>query len=339
MNLDDELRNTLRTRAEEAPSGVALLDGVRRRVRRRRHRARIRAVGVVTAVGVGVAVTTPYLAGLVGADTQVAATAGPTGTHTASPTATALRTPDRPSTVELAAAAVPAVTFPLTPHWTPPGLPAAVIGLDGGGDANLVYEAEGTNLIVFVSRDRQPPDWTAITTQAVRVGSRPATLTTGTDANAAPVVRLTWQLADHRWVDVRATGLTTAQVKRYADNLTLAPLHRPLPFTLALAPVGHRVSFQELHPQEFHYCLARPGGKPNEETAMICLSHNPSQPPAASAEPVQVGPDRGEISVADDVVTLLVHRPGFEFIVTESSHGQLSNADLIRFAAGVSKAA
>jgi hypothetical protein len=125
------------------------------------------------------------------------------------------------------------------------------------------------------------------------------------------------------------------QVRRFADNLRDQPLST-LPITLALAPKGYQVAFLEIDgPAEFYYCLA-PAASLAEPQAYVCVRRNPQaqDPPG---RPVRVGADNGEISTADGIIRLAVHRPGFEFAVSERDHGVLSEADLIRFAAGVTQ--
>ena len=131
--------------------------------------------------------------------------------------------------------------------------------------------------------------------------------------------------------------ISAAQPKQYVDALRPQPLPTaPLPFTLALAPQGFQPAYQELTPTEFHFCLAPPDQVDGDSATWVCVSHNESdQPPGGQR--VQVGADQGDVTKDGDTVQLIVHRPGFGFLVTASENGPLNQEDLIRFAAGVAK--
>jgi hypothetical protein len=335
MNLDDELRATLLARAEDAPNGVGTLDAVRGRARRIETRRRAGVVGAAAVVGVAAVIGAPYL--LVPfrhAPGLSVGTPAATGSPSAAPSPSAS---SRPSTVALVAPAFTPVTFPLTPGWTPPGVDQPTVGRTQGL-VRLVYLGPSTSLIAQVTAQSPQTDWTPSGSQQTRVGTRPATLATGTDHDGQPAVRITWQLSDGKWVDLESSGqISAAQLKQYADNLRMQPLPpAPLPFTLALAPQGFQPSYQELSPTEFHFCLAPPDQVDGDSTTWVCVSHNTSQ--LSGGEPVVVGTDQGEISKDGNTVQLTVHRPGFDFLVTADENGPLNREDLIRFAAGVVKA-
>jgi hypothetical protein len=205
------------------------------------------------------------------------------------------------------------------------------------GELRLVYIGQSGGLIVRVADQLPQGDFTPASTQPSTVGGRPATLTTGTGTDG-PAARLTWQLPDNRWVDVRGTGSTGAtQLHQYAEGLRVQQLPAPaLPFTLTLAPQGFQVAFQEIDPTEFHFCLAPPADLANEGPTWVCLSggDNGLQP---GGDPVRVGADPGRIAYDTDSVMLTVLRPGFKFTVVEGVNGPLNEDDLIRYAAGIDK--
>ncbi|MGE5827036.1 MAG: hypothetical protein ACM30G_01555 [Micromonosporaceae bacterium] len=338
MNLDDEVRGTLVVHANDAPDGVGLLDAVMRRSRRRelRHRTGLGGIAVVTAVAVVIA--TPY----VFARTRPGTIVGNPSATDPSPSASALPTsvPSWPSTVQLVPAVLPPVMFPLTPQWVPPGIGEATVGRNDY-DLRLVYLWGSSSLITTVGPELVPPDWRPTTTESTTIGSRPATLTTGTTIDGEPSVRITWQLSDRRWVDLQSAGpLSKADVQRFADNLRPQPLTRPLPFTLALVPAGYQVIFQELHPEltpyEFYFAMA-PAASLDDPATWINVRRTAEDAKPAGGQPVQVGPDPGEITTSGPRISLTVHRPGFDFVVGEADHGPLSIDDLIRFAIGVSQ--
>ena len=332
MNLDDELRGLLSARAEDAPSGADLLDRVRARRRRLDLRYRLGLAGVAAAVGVAVAIGTPYvLSPLRGGGSGIGASVPP-GPVPSSPVP-----PSEGSTVALVAPAFAPVAFPLSPQWTPPGAGRPAVGRNEE-QIHLGYTGQSVSLFATVGTDLAPPDWTPATSRPVSVGTRPGTLATGTDAGNQPAVRITWQLPDQRWVDLRSSGvLTAAQVERYADNLRPAPLAPPLPFALSLAPRDYEVIFQEIHPEQtpvqFQFCLAPPASLHETET-WLCLSRR-TDTTRGGGDPVQVGPDPGTVRLEDGRITIAVDRPGFAFEVRAAENGALSREDLIRFAAGV----
>jgi hypothetical protein len=331
MNLDDELRGTLLTHADDAPSGTNTLDAVRGRVRRLDMRRRLGIAGVAAAAVIAVAAGVPYALGAFRQADGLPVGGGPVTAATTSP-------PPRPSTVALGPPTFTPVTFPLNPSWTPPGLGQPTEGRIEGGLVRLVYlQGQNTYLIAIVSDELSGTDWTPATTDQTTVGGRPATLTTGTDYDNRPVARITWQLANQKWVDVTANApITAAQVQQYANGLQAAPKPpTPLPFTLALAPEGYQVAYQEISPTEFHLCLAPPDDSDMEQ--QVCTSRNEA-PEAHGGEQVQVGDDPGEIHRSDGLVKLVVFRPGFEFVVVVNENGPLNDEDLIRFAAGVAQA-
>jgi hypothetical protein len=274
---------------------------------------------------------------------QVATSHGPAG-HVSSAVTPTSAAPVRTSTVRLAAPTFTPVTFPLTPGWTPSGLAAPVVDQTAGA-IRLVYSGKGsTYLMASVSRALGPPDFTPSATHPTTVDGHPATLATGTDAQGNPATRITWRLADGRWVDLRGNGrITAAQTQRFADNLTNRPFPPgPLPFTFALAPEGYQVSFQELHPEsttaEYHFCLAPPRELADLTSNWICVAYVKGAHSSTEGDPVQVGPDPG--TIADNRAggyVLTVNRPGFVFSVIVNKNGPLSRDDLIRFAAGITK--
>lgn len=339
MNIDDELRGTMQRHADDAPSAAGMLDAVRVRSRRYERGRQAGLVGVVVLAGVAVTAGTPYALGEFrhpgpAPALPVGQPAISTPTHApASPSRSAR--PARQSTVALTPGFTP-LAFPLTPTVTLPGLDAPTVGR-AVGEVRLVYNGQSAGLIVRVVEQLPQGDFTPASTQPSTVGGRPATLTTGTDTDG-PAARLTWQLPDGRWVDVRGTGsIGPTQVHQYAEGLRVQQLPPPaLPFKLTLAPQGFQVAFQEIDPTEFHLCLAPAADVNDEGPSWVCLSGG-ANGLQSGGDPVQVGPDPGQIDYGTDNITLTVLRPGFTFTVIEGLNGPLNEDDLIRYAASIDK--
>ena len=344
MNLDEELRGTLVARADEAPSGAGTLEAVRLRTHRLDVRRRVAVVGAVALAVLAVATGTTYVANSFGRAPSGISDSGPSPTATepsptvttSSPTPSA--SPTRASTVALAAPDFAPLRFPLTPSSVPAGLGTPVVGTSGGEIRIWYGEDTPRFLMATVAAEKPVPAFEPSESQPTTVGGRPATRTHGTDADGKPSEGLIWQLSDGRWVDVSGTGLTAAEVRSFAEGLQDQPMPPPpLPFTFALAPRGYEVAFQEIHPAEYHLCLAPPADVDNQGAeTWLCFARNTQSAPAGG-DPVQVGPDPGQIVHDSGLSTLTVRRPGFEFSVVVSDDGPISQADLIRFAAGISK--
>jgi hypothetical protein len=350
MNLDEvdqEVRDSLRLHAEEAPSGAGLLDAVRGRSRRQRIRQRSGVVGLAALTALAVALGTPYAlsAARHGGGSRTAgapAPAHPT-TTTATTTPPPPGAPDlvgHPSRVRLVTAAFTPITFPLTPTFTPAGLPTPTEGRTVG-EVRLVYtvSADSVKGILAAVDDKKPAaQFTPTSTTPITVSGHPATRYVGTNEGEA-AVEIVWNL-NGKWVMVLAGGLSVTDVERYANGLTEHPRPpTPLPFTAALAPAGYQVDFQEIHPEltptEFYFNLAAPGQVNNQLThQMVGVVADASIQPTGT--PIQVGAYQAMINLGDDgIVTIYVLRPDFAYAVHENKDGPLSQADLIRFAAGI----
>lgn len=349
MNLDDlsrEVRDSLLANAESAPDGAGMVDAVRARSRRVQLRHRAGVASVAAAVAVAVAVGTPYLLTSRNGRSPVgpAAPNGSSAAAAATPTTTASSPPSaasRPTRVPLGPATFTPVAFPMDPTYTPAGLPAPTEGKTVGA-VRLVYTAaSGTKgIIATVDVDRPTVDASGATHKSTTVNGHPATIYTGS-IDGAPGVLIVWQLHG-KWVSVQGSGLSSAQVQQFAKGLADRP-HRAqaLPFTLALAPRGYQVAFQEIHPElspaEFYVNLSAPGQMDNQTTddavGVIGRANLAGQ---AKGDPITVNGYPAKINRdVDGQVYVYVLRPGFAYAVHEPQNGPLSDEDLIRFAAGV----
>jgi hypothetical protein len=349
MNLDDldrEVRESLLANAEEAPDGSGILDAVRARSRRLQLHYRTTVASVAAVVAVAAAIGTPYLLTRhpgrapvsVGAHSGTAAPAVTTPTITASSQPAASSHPTR---VPLGVPTFAPVAFPMDPSFVPARLPAPNEGKTVG-ELRLVYTAATGNkgIIAGVGVTGPQVDVSAATHKPTTVNGHPATIYTGS-IDGAPGVLIVWRLHG-KWVSVQGSGISSAQVLQYADGLADHPhTPRPLPFTLALAPQGYQVSFQEIHPElsptEFYFNMSAPGQLNNQSTddavGVVSTADIATQ---ATGESITVGGYPGKINHdPDGQVTVYVLRPGFNYAVHEPHNGPLSDADLIRFAAGV----
>jgi hypothetical protein len=349
MNLDDldrEVRDSLVAHAEEAPDGTGTLDAVRARSRRLQLRQRASVAGVAAVVAVAAAIGTPYvLTGARHTGRVPVSVGGPNGTTApAASTITATNppaAPSHPTRVALGAPTFTPVAFPMNPTFVPAGLPAPTEGKTVG-EVRLVYTAPTGNkgIIAGVGIDGPAVDVSAATHKATTVNGHSATIYTGS-LDGAPGVLIVWKLHG-KWVSVEGSGLSSAQVRQYANGLADRPhTPGPLPFTLALAPQGYQVVFQEIHPElsptEFYVNLSAPGQLNNQMTDdAVGVVSTADIATEATGESITVGGYPGKINHdPDGQVTVYVLRPGFNYAVHEPENGPLSDTDLIRFAAGV----
>jgi len=267
---------------------------------------------------------------------------GTTAPSAATITATsAPAVPSHPTRVPLGAATFTPVAFPMKPTFTPAGLPAPTEGKTVG-EVRLVYSAAtgDKGLIAAVGVSKPGVDFAPATHKPTTVSGHPATIYTGSTGGVSQVM-IVWQLHG-KWVSVLGSNLSSAKVQQFANGLADSPhTPGPLPFTLALAPHGYQVAFQEIHPEvsptEFYFNLSAPGQRNNQMTdEAVGVVSTADIATAATGESITVGGYPGKINHdPDGQVTVYVLRPGFSYAVHEPKNGPLSDADLIRFAAGV----
>jgi hypothetical protein len=340
VNLDDELRDTLRTRAGDGPSGAGMLERVRATARRSTMRRRVGGVGAATGLAGALAVGVAYLpiaSGQPAPFVPGGTVAESTATPSAVPAAPTVDLPTR-STVELVPGFAP-LTFPLKPGWTPPGLGEPAVSR-AVGTIRLVYLGRpSSTLIAAISDELVPTDWHPATTRPTTVGSLPATAT-GATQDGQPVARIAWQLRDKRWATVDGTGLTAAEVERYADNLGPGNSSAGrLPLTPTLAPKGFQVAFQEVYtPGQGVLCLAAPNEMDGESHTWVCIRERAADTQGKDSGAIRIGENgTGNLVNSGEQVVLTVRYPEFEFEVATGRQGPLNMDDLIRFAAGINK--
>ena len=222
MNLEQELRTTLRARAETHRPGADLMEAVRGRERRHRRRR----MGVVAALALVVAV------------------AAPVATN-------ALLSDPTPAVVAVLVTPGPAPSFPVTPGWEPDWVGLRSFRYEQGPtgvEAVLQYEPTfpfRAELAVAVS-DRQP----ALTGETVQVGEHTASLATAVGGTS-----LAWPLGT-AWIRVSANErVSRDELIRYAASLTDRPLPMVAPFTLATIPETAELTSFDRH--EMVYTMFR----------------------------------------------------------------------------------
>ncbi len=182
-------------------------------------------------------------------------------------------------------------------------------------------------------------DFSPATHKPTTVSGHPATIYTGAVGGVSQVL-IVWRLHG-KWVSVLGSDLSSAQVQHYANGLADRPrTPDALPLTLSLAPRGYQVAYQEIHPElspaQFVLLLSAPGQLNNQSTDDAVGVVSGAIGTQATGESITVGGFPAKINHdPDGQVTVYVLRPGFNYAVHEPENGPLSDADLIRFAAGV----
>jgi hypothetical protein len=345
MNLDEldrEVRDSLLANAADAPDGSGMLDAVRTRSRRVQLRHRAGMAGVVAVVAVAAAIGTPYLVTGIRHTGRAPVNVGQPNVSTA-PAITATSppaAPSHPTRVPLSAPTFTPVAFPMKPTFTPAGLPSPTEGKTVG-EVRLVYTATSGNKGLMAAIDVNKPgvDFAPATHKPTTVSGHPATIYTGTN-NGVSQVEVVWRLHG-KWVSVSGSNLSSAQVRHYANGLVDSPhAPGPLPFTLAFAPRGYQVAYQEIHPElsptQFVLLLSAPGQLNNQTTDDAVGVVSAPIGTGAIGESITVGGYPAKINHdSNGQITVYVLRPGFNYAVHEPTNGPLSDTDLIRFAAGV----
>jgi hypothetical protein len=203
MNLDQELRTTLRERAETYRPSQGLMAAVRGRQRQHRRRRTV----VAAALTVAVAVAAPLAA-------------------------VALRWVPTPVVAPMLVAPAAAPSFPVTPGWEPDwvGLRSFTYERSATGvTAVLRYEPTfpfRAELAVVVS-DQSP----SLTGETIQFGEHSATLATANGRTS-----LVWPLGA-AWIRVEVNDrVSRDELILFAASLTDRPLPMALPFSLTAVP-------------------------------------------------------------------------------------------------------
>jgi hypothetical protein len=318
MNLNDELRQMMTTRADEAPDGATLLDGVRRRSDRLDRRRRILTVATAVIVAAAIAVGTPLALGS-------RRGSGPIG-GTPTPTVPG------PSGLALAPPTYVLPVFPFTPGYTSDKLTGQWVGISGEV-LLLGYDQSEGLLLVQVSPRPFTDQLPAGQTRTTAVGSATATMRTGTSndgGQSRQFAELSWRLADGRWISVMSVNLlSAAEVEAYARALRPGPVAATHPpYRLALVPRDWVLA--ELFTANL--CLA-----PSAEqagTVRLCLSW--SDMSLGGGEALTVAGHPAELVDGATYLELRVSLgPGNTAILAADKTSGLTRDDLIRIAEGL----
>lgn len=331
MGLETQLRESLRSRAGQAPPGHDLLDGVRRhRTRLRRRRWSTLTAGFAAVVMA--AVTIPSL---------VSTPSDPTG-YVPPPT--------------LVEADLDIPYFPYGFTWLPPGL-AEVWSIGYGPHGAVAFGVNATGRAeITVGPEPFPVDWSGDESQTT-VGWRPATLRTGRDDGFGSWVMLAWAQGE-QWITVHLLGGFSPQdARRIGEGLVPGRMDIHTRIRLRLAPDGWVVgsvdeNWRELRrtsplprPEEtgsarFGLCLTHPTTA-HDLYRFLCveMSGHMAQPMAdPEARKVVVGGGEGYLvpgGAAGAGPSLYFVMEGLQVIISHGYGPRLSDEDLIRFAEGI----
>jgi hypothetical protein len=311
-DLDRLLAETMRDAAGDAPSADGLLSEVRRRsdrVRRQRIGTGLSAMAAVLAVSVPAAVVL------------------------------ATRTPDAPSAS--APSSPGSVAVRLVAGYTPPTFPYALRATGGmkapvasmeGGDLIAFFEAtelsRHADTTVTVS-SREPSFTGAATETPVRVRGHPGTLRT-VDVRPAKQLTVYWPEAPGRWIQLATDDTYTAQeVIGLADAMSAAPTAVLPPFRLDLSPAG--LVTDTVTPSRMIFRTPGPASDAGELKAVLRKRRQ------LGGTNETIGGYAALLTRHDDGVTLAVDVTDWDATleVTVGAGLTISDADLVRFAAGV----
>ncbi|WP_432993699.1 hypothetical protein [Dactylosporangium sp. CA-233914] len=344
----DALRQSLHEHAEATPPPIELLAAVHRRSRGQRRRRVGAIVGAAAATAFAALVAGAVIlpdapvgrpagsgatttGGTVAASGSPAAGSGQTsGEASARPPSTAPARSTTGSPISLGPPAYTLPAFPFEPGVTPAGgLAPPVVTLDNGR-LTAYFEAKdprnGADVTISVSAEQ--PTFTGAAHEATtRTRERPATLRTVAVKPAAQLT-LYWRESSTQWVRIDTDDtLTAEELVAFADALRPAAVPVPMPFRLELAPVGLPLSTVSKSTVAFR----GPSG------TISCTLTAASSLDGAT---VRVGPHRARATRTAAGVTLVVllEDRGESLVVQVPAPYTISDADLVRFAGGVSPA-
>jgi hypothetical protein len=335
-DLDRLLAETMRDAAGRAPADDGLLSTVHRRsdrLRRQRIATTLSAAAAVLAVAVP---TVLVLANRTPAVPPPAAVPAISASPSATPPATASPTSSpTPSKSSPPPPTTPAVH--LATGWTAPTFPYALAASAGlkapvasmnDGDLIGFFEAAETqhhaDTTVTVSRRKPPSSGTS-----VQVRGHTGTLRT-VDVQPAKQLILTWQESPGHWIQLATDDTyTPPQVVALADGLTSASTAVLPPFQLDRSPAGFVTDTVTASTMTFRTSASAP------DTEMVKTVLHKHRPLTGTNQ--KVGSYRALLTHAGGRVTLDVDVTDWNATleVTVGSGLTMSDADLLRFAAGV----
>ncbi|MFD0595740.1 RNA polymerase sigma factor [Catellatospora coxensis] len=227
-------------------------------------------------------------------------------------------------------------SFPYEPGWLPAEVGPLTVtfaldltGLESAGRPGYV--------LLYAGPSPYDWDWEAARTRTVQVNGVNGTLRTGT-FEGAQAVGLTWR-RDGRWVTVQSFGglLTEDEVQRVARELRIGKVTATPRFTYSLVPAGFEVSSLGVD----HLCLSRePRLRPTDPVG-VCVGVGTDTSQVGPWSSLLVGGLPARVERADPAgppTTLWIRLDERRVLSISQYEGELSEADLIRFAESVTLA-
>jgi hypothetical protein len=307
---------------------VELLAVTKLRSRQRLVRRRA-AVAGVAALTVGAAASAAPVLLRAGAHPRspqpgTAVTSSPAVTAGPTPTAAALRLV--PVTVQ------PTVSFPYSPTFVPTGLPKAAVLRTSSDLVMHMRQTDDSRWLKLEQHSVQPKladvaGLASPTSQSVQVRGHSGTLVTG--HGGAAVSYLYWQEKPGVWLSITSVGVSRADVLRYAEGLRATTLSGTEAIRFALLPAD-MVVHESLH---WSMTFSPAGARPTDDPPVGVAVSKQGDLPGAGATPVNVGTRKGYLVTQDGGRSLIVDLGGGATL--EVIAGGLSDADLVRFASGI----
>ncbi|GAA1361564.1 SigE family RNA polymerase sigma factor [Catellatospora chokoriensis] len=302
------------------------VDAVRRRAAGVRLRRRAALAATAAAVLAALLVLAPVWRG---EQPPPVITPTPTPAVSVSPSATAA------SALVPRTATEPLPEFPYQLGFVPPSVgPLQVVsaldmtGVESTGGAQ--------QLLIYAGPTPYDWDWEAAETKSTQVNGAAATLRTGTGENGEVRVGLTWQ-RDGRWVTVQSfRDLTVAQVERIARELRPGRMTATPRLSYTLMPDGYEVSSLD----SGHVCLSREPRLTYQDPEGICVGIGGDNGLVTPASSLTVRGLPAAVSIGPDgrPTTLAILLAEGRVMLISQSRGDLSEADLIRFAESITVA-
>lgn len=320
MNLEDELRVTLRDRAADAAPRPDLLGGVREGVAVDRRRRRTVAVTAAALALAGV-VAVPVVAGQRSRDVRPPAVTPTTASPAPRWNAPSWAPPE----------------FPLRPAEPPAGMGDPVVHLMGP-NVRLHYERGASVLSAEIGPVQPGWEVEGEREHSATVGGRPATVrTSSTYDGAGPrdrYVGVRWRTTDGRWLQVLSLGpRTEADVLRFARGLAPARVRPAPPLTFTEVPPGLTLQHQSAELTCLNTVRA---ARTEYQPTGICLSVT-AEPSPPDGEPETVTVDGRPAKYYPYAASLQVDLGGGRWLVMDWEPAEFVRGadDWLRLAAAV----
>jgi len=346
-DVDMLVRDTLRDRAEVAPTATGLLTRVRTRSRLIRRRRRVGVAGAGAAAVVLAAAAVPAAVNVTGRGTG--GPGGGFGGPAASGPATPSAAPDRstpsgappvsvaPLPARLAAPEYRLPTFPYTPG-SAAGLGKVQAWVDG--EVFLMHAAEGSGApSVQVYTRAAEPTFDQTPDQGVQVDSATTPVrgvmgTLRTESMTGFVIRsLYWREPSGVWIWVRANDMEPAAMVAYAEGLRPGPMQVQAPMTFDLLPQG--LVLDNVGPSDMVFRMpGQPTGGSWENKLGFVLNADGGDD--AASWPLRVNGQPAKIHLQDQERSAWVLQKNGTILVIQVPQALvISDEDLLRLAAGV----